>query len=237
VTRCQPQQSATLSIIIPTLNEASILAATLDAIARLGAAVEVIVVDGGSEDETAAIACAHGVHVYTAPRGRGGQLHAGAGVAQGAILWFLHADTHPPVDAVQEILRTCADPTVIGGNFAVQFDGESFAARFLTWLYPHLSWLGLCYGDSGIFVRRDAYEQIGGFGPLPLFEDLDFVRRLKKQGRFIHLRSPVVTSSRRFEGRSFTLTFARWMALQLLYWLGVKPGLLARLYAPTRKRC
>jgi rSAM/selenodomain-associated transferase 2 len=234
--QCPPQQPAMLSIIIPTLNEAAALGATLDAVARLGASVEVIVVDGGSDDETIGIARAHKAQVYTAPRGRGSQLHAGAGVAEGAILWFLHADTHPPVDADQDILRACADPAVIGGNFAVKFDGKSLAARFLTELYAYLHWLGLCYGDSAIFVRREVYERLGGFRPFPIFEDLDLVRRLKKQGRFIRLRSPVVTSSRRFEGHSFTLTFARWMVLQLLYWLGVKPCRLARLYAPTRMR-
>jgi rSAM/selenodomain-associated transferase 2 len=211
-----------------------VLGATLIAVSGLRAAVQVIVVDGGSEDGTIGIAQAQGAHVCTFSRGRGGQLHAGAGVAQGSILWFLHADTHPPADAVRDILRACGDPTVVGGHFAVKFDGGSFAARFLTWLYSYLGWLGLCYGDSAIFVRRDAYARIGGFRPLLLFEDLDFVRRLKRQGRFIRLRGPVVTSARRFEGRSFALTFARWTVLQLLYCMGVKPHLLARLYPPAR---
>lgn len=230
----QPRQPSLLSVIIPTLNEASVLAATLAAVARLRAPLEVIVVDGGSEDATLHTAHACGVHVHTSQRGRGGQMHAGAAVARGEVLWFLHADTHPPPDAAQEILRACAAPDIIAGNFAVQFEGKSFAARFLTWLYPYLGWLGLCYGDSAIFVRRDAYERVGGFRPLLLFEDLDLVRRLRKQGRFVRLRHPVVTSSRRFEGRSFPLTFARWTVLQVLYWLGVKPHRLALLYPHAR---
>jgi hypothetical protein len=110
----------------------------------------------------------------------------------------------------------------------------SGAARFLTWLYPRLRLLGLAYGDSGIFVRRAAYERAGGFKPFPIFEDLDLLRALWKQGRFVQAGACVVTSSRRFEGRSFTLTFARWSLLQGLYWLGVSPHTLARLYAPVR---
>jgi GT2 family glycosyltransferase len=163
-------------------------------------------------------------------------MHAGAAVARGVVLWFLHADTHPPVDAGQQILQACEDPHVIGGHFAVRFDGRGCAARFLSWLYAYLGWLGLCYGDSAIFVRRDVYEQLGGFRPMLLFEDLDLVRRLKRMGRFARLPGPVVTSSRRFEGRSFLFTFVQWTVLQLLYWLGIKPHLLARLYAPARSR-
>jgi rSAM/selenodomain-associated transferase 2 len=219
-----------VSIIIPTLNEASAIGTTLQAAMEMAGPAEIIVVDGRSEDGTAAIARERGARVYISPRGRGCQMHAGSLVAHGEVLWFLHADTQPPVDGVQQILRACEDQEVIGGNFAVKFAGKALAARFLTWLYPHLSWFGLCYGDSTIFVRRDAYERVGGFQSFLLFEDLDLVRRLKQHGRYVRLPGPVVTSSRRFEGRSFTLTFMHWAVLQLLYWLGVKPWVLARFY-------
>ena len=191
----------TLSVIIPTLNEGSTLDITLAAVARLRGSVEVIVVDGGREDGTIGIAHAHQAQVYRAPRGRGSQMRAGADVARGEILWFLHADTQPPADAVEQIREACLDPEAIGGNSVVKFEGQGFAARFLTWLYPYLGWLGLCYGNSAIFVRRTSYEQVGGFRPIPLFEDVDLVRRLKRIGRFLCLPGPVVTSSRRFEGR------------------------------------
>jgi rSAM/selenodomain-associated transferase 2 len=226
----------TLSVIIPTLNEVAALDSTLAAVAGLRGPVEVIVVDGGSEDGTIGLARAHKAQVYSAPRGRGSQMRAGADAARGEILWFLHADTHPPPDAVEQIQRACHDPQVIGGNFAVRFDGRGSAARFLTWFYPYLGWLGLCYGDSGIFVRRTTYEQVGGFRPIPLFEDVDLVQRLKRIGRFIRLPAPVVTSSRRFEGRCFAWTLLCWTVLQILYWLGVKPRLLASIYAPVRRR-
>ena len=225
-----------ISIIIPALNEAEAIRETLDAVARVGDEVEVIVVDGGSADGTAEVARAHGARVVTSAKGRGAQIHAGALAARGDVLWFLHADTLAPADPASCIALALADPRAIGGNFRIRFDGDSGAARFLTWLYPRLRLLGLAYGDSGIFVRRAAYERVGGFKPYPIFEDLDLLRALWRQGRFVQAESCVVTSSRRFEGRSFALTFARWSLLQCLYWLGVSPHTLARLYASVRGR-
>jgi rSAM/selenodomain-associated transferase 2 len=205
-------------------------------LAELPGAVETIVVDGGSEDGTAELARKRGARVCLSERGRGTQMHAGVCLARGDVFWFLHADTRPPDQAVTQILQALDDPEIVGGNFTVRFDGTCYAARFLSWLYPYLGWLGLCYGDSAIFVRRAAYERVSGFRPLFLFEDLDLVRRVKQTGRFIRLPGPVITSSRRFESRSFALTFLRWTVLQLLYWLGVKPQVLARLYPPVRSR-
>jgi rSAM/selenodomain-associated transferase 2 len=228
------RQSPQLSIIIPALDEARDIGATLDAAARVKGDVEVIVVDGGSADETVEVARRRGARVVSAPRGRGAQMHAGALEARGELLWFLHADTLAPADAAECIARALRDPRAVGGNFRIRFDGSGGAARFLTWLYPRLRRLGLAYGDSGIFVRRAAYERAGGFKPFPVFEDLDLLRALWRQGRFVQAEACVVTSSRRFEGRSFALTFARWSLLQGLYWLGVSPHTLARLYTNVR---
>ncbi|HYH86262.1 MAG TPA: TIGR04283 family arsenosugar biosynthesis glycosyltransferase [Pyrinomonadaceae bacterium] len=219
-----------LSIIIPALNEAHSIGATLDAVRALRGSVEVIVVDGGSVDATVEISCGRGARVVECGRGRGLQMHAGACAARGQVFWFLHADTFPPHGAAEMIAEALSDARVVGGNFRVLFGGGRAAARFLTWLYPRLRMLGLCYGDSGIFVRREIYERIGGFKPFPIFEDLDLVRRLRRAGRMAHVRATVVTSSRRFEGRSFALTFARWSVLQTLYWLGVHPRRLGRMY-------
>ena len=225
-----------ISIIIPALDEAEAIRQTLDAAARVGDEVEVIVVDGGSADGTAEVARAHGARVVTSAKGRGAQMHTGALAARGDVLWFLHADTLAPAEAAECIARALADPRAVGGNFRINFDGTSGAARFLTWLYPRLRLLGLAYGDSGIFVRRAAYERAGGFKPFPIFEDLDLLRALWRQGRFVQAEACVITSSRRFEGRSFALTFARWSLLQALYWLGVSPHTLAPLYASVRGR-
>jgi rSAM/selenodomain-associated transferase 2 len=219
-----------ISIIIPALNEARTIGSTLDAAALVRGRVEVIVVDGGSADATAEVARGRGARVVNARRGRGAQMHAGALAARGDVLWFLHADTLAPADAAARIAAALTDARAVGGNFRLRFDGERRAARFMTWLYPRLRRLGLAYGDSGLFVRREAYERAGGFKPFPIFEDLDLLRALWKQGRFVQADAILVTSSRRFEGRSFALTFARWSLLQCLYWLGVSPHILGRLY-------
>lgn len=224
-----------VSVVIPTLNEARGIEKMLCAVEAMHGAAEVIVVDGGSTDETIAIAAQHPLRVIAAERGRGAQMHAGACAARGDAIWFLHADTMPPGDGVLKIVEALADPAVVGGNFAVHWDGDSSAARRLSWLYPHLRKIGLCYGDSGLFVRRADYFSAGGFQPFPIFEDLDLVNRLKRRGRFVSLQCQLITSSRRFEGRSFSLTFARWSMLQVLYWMGVSPQRLGRFYAPIRK--
>lgn len=191
-----------------------------------------IVVDGGSFDGTVETVRRHGVRVITSERGRGLQMHAGVCAALGAALWFLHADTHPSSESAERIAEALRDSKVVGGNFNVRFEGTRHAARFLTWLYPQLRKLGLAYGDSAIFVRREAYEEVGGFQSFPIFEDMDLVRRLRRRGRIAHLLAFITTSSRRFEDRSFTITFGRWAFLQMLYWLGVHPRTLNRLYAP-----
>ena len=110
------------------------------------------------------------------------------------------------------------------------------AARFLAWLYGKLALIGLRYGDSGYFVRRSEYSAVGGFNPLPIFEDLDLMRRLRKRGRFVRVAATVTTSSRRFEGRVFALVFAWWAVLQILYWVGIPPRLLGTLYRHVRTR-
>ncbi|HVF88264.1 MAG TPA: TIGR04283 family arsenosugar biosynthesis glycosyltransferase [Pyrinomonadaceae bacterium] len=228
----QSHHARTISVVIPTLNEINSIGETLGAVGR--GLFEVIVADGGSGDGTAEAARQWGARVITAERGRGSQMHAGACAARGEIFWFLHADTRPPRDAATRIVEVFNNKNAVAGNFEIHFDGESAAARFLSWLYPQLRRIGLCYGDSAIFVRRDVYERIGGFQSFPIFEDLDLVRRLRKEGRIVHLPVSVTTSSRRFEGRSFAFTFARWALLQTLYWMGVHPRRLVRLYAPIR---
>lgn len=225
-----------VSIIIPTLNEERSLGDTLDAIGAMEeSALEVIVADGGSEDRTTDIASEAGARVLHAPLGRGAQLAAGADAARGEILWFLHADTLAPRDAIGR-MREAVGAGCVAGHFHIRFDGGGAPAATLTVLYRHLRWLGLRYGDSGYFVDRRVYEESGGFADLPLFEDLDLLRRLRRRGRFVRVGATVTTSSRRFEGRSFTLVFARWVALQLLYWAGVSPHALAKRYPNTRAR-
>jgi rSAM/selenodomain-associated transferase 2 len=225
-----------ISIIIPALNEEASLRETLDAL-QIFPKTEIILVDGGSTDATVSIAANYDVKIRPAPRrGRGSQLQFGASLAEGDILWFVHADTIVSAEAVELIKKALENPRVAGGNFTIRFDGARRAARFLTWLYPNLRKLGLIYGDSAIFARRDIYEKIGGFEPFPIFEDLDLVERLKREGELVTLPAVVTTSSRRFENKSFTLTFLRWTLLQVLYWLGVSPSNLLKIYFPAAKK-
>jgi GT2 family glycosyltransferase len=169
-----------------------------------------------------------------APRGRGAQQKAAASRASGDVLWFLHADTIPGTGALEAIRSCLEDKTVAGGNFSLCFDGDRRSAHQLTEIYPWLRLLGLCYGDSGIFVRRSIYEKAGGFRDLPLFEDVDLVRRIRGVGAFRMLAEKLTTSSRRFENRNFALMFAEWTALQVLFWAGVSPHRLARFYKCIR---
>jgi rSAM/selenodomain-associated transferase 2 len=224
-----------ISIVVPTLNEASQIVQTLAALKKLEGEKEILVVDGGSEDNTVALVESCGVRVVRSSRGRGVQLRAGAAEARGDVLWFVHADTIARVDALLEIRSALMDPSAVGGNFGLTFDGPSGAARLLTLVYPMLRWLNLAYGDSGIFVRRDVYEAIGGFRSYPLFEDLDILKRLRRAGKFVHLECRMITSSRRFENRNFAVMWTHWTALQILYWAGVPPRLLARWYRHARR--
>ena len=223
-----------VAVVIPTYNEGAFLGRTLESLSRDRANIEVVVVDGQSSDTTADVATRYGAKVLSVKRGRGSQLHAGARATSAPVLWFLHADTTVPAGSIALVLKSLQSPDVAGGNFCVRFDGSSRGARQLTSIYPKLRRLGLCYGDSGIFVRRAVYDRSGGFQPYPIFEDIDLVRRIKRLGAFVQLESTLVTSSRRFEGRSFTKMFAHWSALQVLYWMGVSPFRLSRWYAPVR---
>lgn len=225
-----------ISVIIPAFNESRSIKKTVEAVQNLNKNLEIIVVDGESTDETVRIAKDCGVFVLQTERSRGNQMHVGAKSATGDILWFLHADTIPEISAISEMKKALTDSEMVGGNFEICFDGNSKAAKFLTRLYPKLRKIGLIYGDSAIFVRREIYEKTGGFKPLHLFEDLEFINRLKREGKLANLSAKVTTSSRRFEGRSFLLTFAKWSIFQGLFWLGVNPNFLAKMYYPIRER-
>lgn len=224
-----------ISAIIPALNEESEIAKTIGAVRCLPESVEVIVVDGGSGDRTVPIAQGMGVRVVQSARGRGKQMHKGALVAKGEILWFVHADTTPSPDSATQMLRALGHDSTAGGNFALVFDGRSFGARVLNALQPLMKRLGSYYGDSTIFVRRSVYFAVGGFKPYPVFEDSDLIHRIRSVGDFVSLPAAVRTSSRRFEQKGFCLTCIWWSSLQLLYWLGVPPERLGRLYGPIRR--
>lgn len=222
-----------LSIVIPVFNEAGTIEATAASLRQLQGKYEVVVVDGESTDDTVALARAYGLPVIAAARGRGQQMNVGAAATQGDALLFLHADTHLPPGALPLLATALQAPEVCGGNFSLRFEGETVGAKILTRIYPWLRILGLIYGDSAIFVRRSAFEAVGGYRAMPLFEDCDLYQRLRRTGRFIRLKEYAAASSRRFEGR-FLRTFVFWTAMQVLYWLGVSPQRLASAYRNAR---
>ncbi len=228
-----------ISVVIPTLNEEALIQKTLDALSRLVNVSEIVVVDAGSTDGTTAIVENYEklkklslVKLNNANRGE--QLNAGAKKASGDVLWFIHADSRPVQGSAGQIKKFLNYSEVIGGNFEVIFSGSGIWARFLTWLYPQLRSIGLAYGDSAFFVRREIFEKLGGFRNYPLFEDVDFYKRVRKLGRFVNIRMPVTTSSRRFENRWFIWVFMKWSIRQGLYWIGVSPRFLAKSYKQSR---
>lgn len=189
----------TFSVIIPALNEAERLGATLDSIAAQGETdLEVLVVDGGSTDATAALAIRGGARVLTSPPGRARQMNAGAAAATGDVLLFLHADTLLPPDGLARIREALTRHEAEAGAFRLAFDRWTPLLRFYS-ACTRLHRPGLCFGDRALFVRRNVFEAIGGYAPLPIFEDLDIVRRLYRRGRFRFLSAYVTTAARRFE--------------------------------------
>ncbi len=231
-----PDRSGLISVIIPTLNEARHLPGLLAVLAGETVPHEVIVVDGGSADGTGDIARGAGARLIAAPRGRGAQLAAGAAAAGGGVLFFLHADSRLPAGALAAI--SCAltrHPAVIGGNFRLLFDGDDEFSRWLDGFYARIRAHGLYYGDSGIWMRRAAYDALGGIRPLALMEDYDLVRRLERAGETLCIETPpLITSSRRFAGRRKWRIVAGWLAIHLLFLLRVPSPLLARLYNSAR---
>jgi rSAM/selenodomain-associated transferase 2 len=221
-----------ISIIIPTLDEERSLPPLLDAIRQQRAAHEVIVVDGGSQDRTPEVARHSGVRTVVSRPGRGAGISIGAEASRGDVLFFLHADSTllpGALDRINEVLST--DANIIGGNFRLVFDGGTDFSRWLTGFYARIRSIGFYYGDSGIFVRRSVYEALGGFRPIPVMEDLDFVRRLERFGRTRCIKDPpLVTSSRRFERRHPLEIVYGWVKIHALFWLGVSPDWLVEIY-------
>ena len=187
----------TVSVVIPTLNEAKYVEHTLASVEIQSGPKEVIVVDGGSTDDTPECAARQGARVITARQGRARQMNAGAARARGDVLLFLHADTTLPPDALASVWQALSDPRVQAGTFRLRFDRDHWLLRFYA-LATHLRWRRFCYGDRGLFVRRTAFETLGGYPDWPLFEDLELADRLHRYGSFRYLPLTVTTAARRF---------------------------------------
>jgi rSAM/selenodomain-associated transferase 2 len=221
------------SIIVPVFNEAPLIRRFLGHLSERAPGAEIIVADGESTDGTADLAAGFCDRLVESQRGRAKQMNAGAQAANGDILWFVHADVELPLQCLDEIARIMEDSNVVGGYFRIRLprglvyrltDGFAHYAGIL---------LRMRCGDHGIFCRRTAFVDVGGFPTVPLMEDVEFFRRLHRCGRVVHSEKRIVVSPRRYEaiGRA-RLTFA-YGFIATLYIFGASPSMLASIYKRT----
>ncbi|MGI8867360.1 MAG: TIGR04283 family arsenosugar biosynthesis glycosyltransferase [Mycobacteriales bacterium] len=219
-----------VSIIVPTLNEAPVIGDSLRRLRGDFVDCELVVVDGGSSDGTVDIAEAVARVVHSAP-GRARQMNTGARVTSGDVLWFVHADTAIAPQALPQLRAALADPAVVGGGLSLRFDhrtrGLDFLARTSNGRARRLHQI---FGDQAVFVRRPVFDQLGGFPPLMLMEDLELSRRLHRTGPLVVLPATSTASVRRFTEHGTWQMVLFMQYLKLLYFCGVSPDRLARRY-------
>jgi uncharacterized protein len=224
-----------LSVIIPALNEAAHISSTLNRIPK-SAEVEVILVDGASRDATRELAVSWGARVLSSTRGRARQMNKGADQAKGEFLLFLHADTLLPDRFLNYVVQTLSLPGVSAGAFRLKLDpilpGLQLIEHLANWRAQTRQ---LPYGDQAIFIRTDRFRDIGGFTEMPFMEDVDLIRRLRRQGRIAIAPVPVITSSRRWLNSGVWKTTLKNQIALAGYWSGISPTRLARWYHKGRK--
>ncbi len=222
------------SIIVPVLNEQGQINSFIDEIKgqSFDGDFEIIIVDGDPQCGTIKAISDNCVICITSSKGRARQMNAGAAIARGAILIFLHADTKLPVCALQKISRVLGNPKYIGGAFDLGIDSDRLILKYIAVRASVRSRLSrIPYGDQAIFIRKNYFDKIEGFRDIPLMEDVDLMRRIKKDGKKIHiLRDKVMTSARRWENEGAVYTTLRNKIIVILYYLGVSPRKLAKLY-------
>lgn len=223
-----------ISVIVPVLNEEKSVGSTIAALTAL-APYEIIVVDGGSSDRSREIGAQSGARVIASVRGRARQMNRGALEATGDVLLFLHADTRLPASAFRDIESALSDSRYLGGRFDVELDSERWLLKVVGAMISSRSRMTkVGTGDQAIFVRREIFEELGGFPDIPLMEDVAFCRKLKQLGEVACLKSKVVTSARRWETDGVWRTILRMWILKILYFAGVSPARLKQYYADTR---
>jgi rSAM/selenodomain-associated transferase 2 len=232
-----------LSVIVPTLDEGQCIAATLQR--AVGPGIEVIVVDGGSRDDTRRVAQRYAARLLEAPPGRASQMNTGAAAASGSVFLFLHADTLLPRGYAEDVRTALSDPHVVAGRFDIRLDTPGLLYACIGRLISMRSRAsGVATGDQAIFIRRPVFERLGGYPPLALMEDIALCRAAGREGRVACLRSQVITSARRWKQHGPLRTIVRMWILRLLYYSGVDANRLRAMYpnhgataAPLRSAC
>lgn len=226
-----------LSIIVPTLNEQQTIETSLSALQPMRRhGVQIIVVDGGSEDNSSRLARPLCDNAIVAKRGRASQMNAGARQSTGDTLLFLHSDTILPEGAQEAIDRALAAPGCLWGRFDVKIDSPLRALTGVAFMMNLRSrWTGIATGDQAIFVKRSAFEQIGGFPAVSLMEDIALSKSLKRLSPPACIRAKVTTSGRRWEKNGIVRTILLMWRLRLAYFLGTDPSRLAQQYAHARR--
>ena len=223
-----------ISLIIPTLEEADNLGALLADVAPAGD-IEVIVVDGGSRDDTVVQANRMGARVITGPPGRALQMNRGAAVARGRILFFVHADSRLPRGFGDLIRRALCRPGVVAGAFRLRIDAPGASLRFVEyWANLRSRHLKMPYGDQGFFLKADRFHQTGGFPALPIMEDFELMRRLRSRGRIVILPAAIRTSPRRWLNMGVARTTLINQIIVAAYLAGVPPQKLVRFYRRSK---
>lgn len=218
-----------LTVVIPALDEADQIAGAIESARDPGA--EIIVVDGGSEDGTAERAAALGVRLVDSAPGRARQLDAGARLAKGDTIVFLHADSRLPRGWAAGVRHALGDSRVVGGAFRLRFEPRPPALRLIEWgVRLRVALLGLPYGDQALFVRRAALESLGGIPQAPIMEDLDLVHAMRRVGRVARIPLAVTTSSRRYLEAGALRAWLRNAAAVGAWWLGLPRARIAAWY-------
>ncbi len=221
-----------ISVIIPALNEDRGILACLDSVNKQSGEFELLVVDGGSVDGTVEAVRPHARVVHSG-RGRAVQMNSGARASTGEVLLFLHADSHLPARAFPLLEQVLADSRIVGGTFRLRFNSEKFLLRLIAF-FSRFKFRYFHYGDQGIFVRRQVFEQLNGFAEIPFMEDVDFLQRLHRVGRVTLVNQPITTSARRFLERGIIRQQVMNIILVIFYLLGARPENLKKWYEKKR---